>query len=154
MRCRFPDTKERNLNSTQNTPPAAPADQPKRGTMHRIINHMIQLQELAVARAQQEASMPGARLAQLDASIQTLAGELPPDIYAQFHKIEKRGQLAIVPVANGVCSACGMTLPVSLIHAVHAAERIHQCPTCARLLYYPESLPRNIRKSQRRSEPP
>ena len=128
--------------------------QPKRGTMHRIINHLIQLQELTVARAQQEASMPGARLMQLEASIQTLASELPPDVFKQFQRIEKKGQIAIVPVANGVCSACGMSLPVSMVHAVHAAEILHHCPTCARLLYFPESSPRNTRKSQRKSEPP
>ncbi|OGV42553.1 MAG: hypothetical protein A2X46_04620 [Lentisphaerae bacterium GWF2_57_35] len=128
--------------------------QPKRGTMHRIINHLIQLQELTVARAQQEASMPGARLAQLEASIKTLAGELPQDTYGQFHRLEKKGQLSIVPVANGVCTACGISLPVSLVHAVHAAEKLHTCPNCARLLYYPESSARNTRKSQRRSETP
>ena len=130
------------------------ANQTKRGTMHRIINHMIQRQELTVARAQQEASMPGTRLTQLEASIQTLASELPPEIYVQFSRLEKKGPLSIIPVVNGVCTACGMSLPVSLVHAVHAAEKIHHCPNCARLLYYPESSPRNTRKSPRRSEPP
>lgn len=122
--------------------------------MHRITNHLIQLQELTIALAQQEASMPGTRLAQLESSIQTLASELPAPIYSQFHRLEKKGLVAVVPVAKGVCSACGMVLPVSLVHAVHAAEKLHSCPSCARILYYPESSARNIRKSQRRSEAP
>ena len=121
--------------------------------MHKIINHLIQLQELTIARAQQEASMPGARLAQLDASIQTLFGELPADVATQFRKIEKKGLLAVVPISNGVCSACGMSLPVSLVHEVHVGGAIYHCPTCSRLLYYPESSPRNIGKRKRRSEP-
>ena len=125
----------------------------KKGSMHKIINHLIQLQDLTVARAQQEASMPGARLAQLDASIQTLHDELPPDVAAQFRKIEKKGMLAVVPISNGVCSACGMSLPVSLVHEVHVGGAIYQCPICSRLLYYPESSPRNIGKRKRRSEP-
>ena len=125
----------------------------KKGSMHRIINHLIQLQDLMVARAQQEASMPGARLAQLDSSIQTLFGELPSDVAAQFRKIEKKGLLAVVPISNGVCSACGMSLPVSLVHEVHVGGAIYHCPTCSRLLYYPESSPRNIGKRKRRSEP-
>lgn len=125
----------------------------KKGSMHRVINHLIQLQELRVARAQQEASMQGARLSQLDASIQTLVEQLPPDIAARYQKIEKKGLLAIVPVANGVCSACGMSLPVSLVHAVHAADSLHHCPNCARMLYYPETLPRHIGRRKRRNEP-
>ncbi len=128
--------------------------QPKKGPMHRIINHLIQLQELVVARAQQEASMPGARLSQLDVSIQTLFSELPADIANQFRKIEKKGILAIVPIANGVCSACGMSLPVSLVHSVHAAEALHYCPNCARMLFYPDAAARRIGRRKRRSEPP
>ena len=126
----------------------------KKGPMHRIINHLVQLQELMVARAQQEASAADARLAQLDASIQTLIGELPKDVAERFGKLEKKGLLGIVPIANGVCSACGMALPVSLVHAVHAAEALHHCPNCARLLYYTESLPRHVGRRKRRSEPP
>ncbi|MBP7831161.1 MAG: PTS sugar transporter subunit IIA [Kiritimatiellae bacterium] len=125
----------------------------KKGSMHRVINHLIQLQELRVARAQQEASMQGARLSQLDTAIQTLMQQLPQDIAVRYQKIEKKGLLAIVPVANGVCSACGMSLPVSLVHAVHAADSLHHCPNCARMLYYPESLPRHVGRRKRRSEP-
>jgi mannitol/fructose-specific phosphotransferase system IIA component (Ntr-type) len=131
-----------------------PAAQQKKGTMHKIINHLIQLQELMVARAQQEASSPGARLDLLDASIETLFIQLPPNIGGQFRKIEKKGLLAIVPIANGVCSACGMSLPVSLVHAVHAADALHYCPNCARMLFYPEGSPRHIGRRKRRSEPP
>ncbi len=126
----------------------------KKGPMHRIINHLIQLQDLMVARAQQEASMPGARLSQLDASIQTLFSELPPNVADHFRKIEKKGLLAVVPISNGVCSACGMSLPVSLVHEVHAAKSLHFCPSCTRMLYYPEAPTRNIGKRKRRSEPP
>lgn len=125
----------------------------KKGSMHKIINHLIQLQELSVAQAQQSASMPGAQLAQLDAAVKSMLEQLPPDIAGQYVKLEKKGMLAIVPVANGVCSACGMSLPVSLVHAVHAADSIHHCPNCARILYYPETRPKNIGRKKRRSEP-
>ncbi|MBU1910264.1 MAG: PTS sugar transporter subunit IIA, partial [Verrucomicrobia bacterium] len=97
--------------------------------------------------------MQGARLSQLDASIQTLFEQLPQDLAAQYRKIEKKGLLAIVPVTNGVCSACGMSLPVSLVHAVHAADSLYLCPNCARMLYYPESRPRHVGRRKRRSEP-
>lgn len=98
--------------------------------------------------------MENARFEQLDASIQAMYEQLPPQVATQFRRIEKKSLLGIVPVANGVCSACGMSLPVSLVHSVHAADALHSCPNCARLLYYPESSPRRIGKRARRSEPP
>ena len=122
--------------------------------MQPTINLLVQLQELIIARAQQEAGMPGAQLDQLDASIASLTKEIPADVGQQFSRLLQKNPLAIVPVVNGVCTACGMTLPVSLVHQVHAAERIYHCPACARLLFYQESGARNTRKSPRRSDPP
>ena len=125
-----------------------------RGRNHRWINQMIQLQDLIFARDQQEASMPGNRLTSLDASIQTLLGELPDEIRSHFVKMHKKANLAIVPIASGVCSACGMAIPVSQVHAVHAADAIYQCPSCARFLFYPEAAPRRLSRRRMRSEPP
>jgi len=122
--------------------------------MQPIINHLVQLQELIIARAQHEAGMPGAQLGQLDESIQGLTKELPKDLSQQFARLLQKSPLAIVPVVNGVCTACGMTLPVSLVHKVHAAEQIYHCPSCARLLFHRASGARNTRKSPRRTDPP
>lgn len=122
--------------------------------MQPIINHLIQLQELSIARAQQEVGMPGAQLDQLDAAIASLTKELPEDVSLQFSRLLQKNHLAIVPVVNGVCTACGMALPVSLVHKVHAAEHIYACPSCARMLFYRASSARNTRKSPRRSDPP
>jgi mannitol/fructose-specific phosphotransferase system IIA component (Ntr-type)/predicted RNA-binding Zn-ribbon protein involved in translation (DUF1610 family) len=122
--------------------------------MQPIINHLVQLQELVIARAQHEVGMPGAQLDELDAAIAALTKELPSDVNLQFSRLLQKGPLAIVPVVNGVCTACGMTLPVSLVHKVHAAEHIYPCPSCARLLFHRASSARNLRKSPRRSDPP
>ena len=122
--------------------------------MQPVINLLVQLQELIVASAQQEAGMPGAQLDQLDASIASLKKEIPSDVSQQFARLLQKSPLAIVPVVNGVCTACGMTLPVALVHQVHAAEKIYHCPACARLLFHRESSARNTRKAPRRSDPP
>lgn len=124
------------------------------GGAHSLINHLVQLQELAVAREQQEALMPHARLSELDASIRAMEQALPEDTRRQFVRLRKRSGLAIVPVAAGVCSACNMTLPVSLTQAIRMGERLYACPACARWLYVPESMPRMTRKTQRRGAPP
>ena len=97
--------------------------------------------------------MPGTRLTTLDASIQTLLDELPIEMRSHFVKMHKKANLAIVPIANGVCSACGMAIPVSQVHAVHAADKIYHCPSCARFLFYPEASPRRLSQRRLRSEP-
>ncbi|MFH0908395.1 MAG: PTS sugar transporter subunit IIA [bacterium] len=125
----------------------------KRGRMQRILNQLVQLQDLIFARDQQEASMPGTRLTQLDSAIQAMTQDLPPDTVSQFQKIQKKGTLAIVPISNGVCSACGMAIPVSQVHAVHAGDLVYQCPSCTRFLIYPVAPPRRVGKRRRRSEP-
>lgn len=50
---------------------------------------------------------------------------------------QQKASLSIVPIANGVCSACGMQIPVSQVHAVHAGD-ILSLPSCARYLFFPK----------------
>ena len=124
------------------------------GRTLRLINHMLQLQDLIFAREQHAASMPGSRLTQLDASITALMEDLPPENRSHFEKMWKKVGLAIVPISKGVCSACGMAIPVSQVHAVHAADALYTCPSCARFLYFPESAPRRVATAKKlRSEP-
>ncbi|HMP90293.1 MAG TPA: PTS sugar transporter subunit IIA [Kiritimatiellia bacterium] len=137
-----------------NTKKAAPAELTNGKTL-RLINHMIQLQDLIFAREQQQASMPGSRLSALDASIQQFLEDLPVENRSHFEKMWKKVGLAIVPISKGVCSACGMMIPVSQVHAVHAADALYHCPSCARYLYFPESAPRRVATPKKlRSEPP
>ncbi len=140
------------MSSTDSTSNTSVADA-SRGRTLRLINEMIQLQDLIFARDQQEASMPGARLAQLEASIKTMFADLPVEMSAHFQKMHKKGNLAIVPISNSVCSACGMAIPVSQVHSVHAGDQVYQCPNCARFLFYPETPVRRVTTKRRRSEP-
>jgi mannitol/fructose-specific phosphotransferase system IIA component (Ntr-type) len=130
-----------------------PGKDPSRGRMQRMINHLIQLQDLLFAHDQAEASSAGAHLEQLDTSIQTMLTELPVEVRTHFVKMHKKASLSIVPITSGVCSACGMQIPVSQVHAVHAGDILYQCPSCARYLCYPESAPRRISQRRKRSEP-
>lgn len=123
------------------------------GKMQRWINQLIQLQDLIFAHDQQQISNGGSRLSSLESSIQTLEEELPVEIRTHFIKMHKKGNLAIVPIASGVCSACGMQIPVSQVHAVHAADKIYHCPSCARFLFFQASAPRRLAKRRLRGEP-
>jgi mannitol/fructose-specific phosphotransferase system IIA component (Ntr-type) len=121
--------------------------------MHSKINHLIQLQELSLIRAEQKAHRHGHRLDELDASIATLTSELSPDIQALMTRMQKRDLIIIVPMTNGICNGCGMRLPTSHVQAVKVSNDIQVCPICTRILYYQEGLARNIGKAPRRTEP-
>ncbi len=125
----------------------------KPGLMNKTINQLIQLQELSIAK-EQEASAGGHRVAQIDESITALLGDLPDTLATQYRRLSAKGILAIVPVANLTCSACGMNLAKSLVQMVRSADRIQQCPTCARLLYLPEVDLRGIGRRPMRGEAP
>jgi len=107
---------------------------------HKLINQMIQLQELIVANMQKKASMPKARLEELEKAIVALGTDLPLQIKTHFNRLVQKHPEAIVPISSGICAGCGMALTKSLVNSVHKAEQMHRCPNCARYLYYPEQL--------------
>ncbi len=130
------------------------SNSPAKNIIQPLINTLVQLQELVLVRSEQEASRFDKHLSQLDNSIQLLRQSIPEETRALFQRIEKKDVLAIVPISNNICSGCGLTLPVSLVYAVRAGEKLYQCTNCARILYYPETRPRRIsRKVLGRSEP-
>lgn len=121
--------------------------------MHPKINHLIQLQELTLIRAEQKAHRHGHRLDELDASIADLTDQLPKDVQALVIRMQKRDSIIIVPMTNGTCTACGMRLPTSHVQQVKVSDQLQVCPICTRLLFFMDGLPRHVGKAPRRSEP-
>ncbi len=121
--------------------------------MKRVINHLVQLQELTLIR-EQEAYMGGARLKQVDDAIRSLTGKLPPDVRTRFQKLQKKDRAAVIPATRGICSVCGMKLAVSLVQLIRAEEKLQSCPNCGRILYYCETTPRGVAQRHRRTAPP
>ena len=121
---------------------------------NRIIHTLIQLQELSVARVQHEAAGARARVAHLDEAIASLMGDLPDTVAGQYRKLMAKGLLAIVPISNQACTACGMVLPKSFIQAVRSQESLYPCPSCARIVYLPLVEVRSQGKRQRRGAAP
>lgn len=117
-------------------------------TTHKLINQLIQLQELVVASMQKKISMPKAQLGELERSIADLGADLPQDVSAHFNRLLTKHPEAIVPVSSGNCAGCGMGLTKSLVNSVHKAEQMHRCPNCTRFLYYPEQLVERERTSR------
>jgi len=117
-------------------------------TTHKLINQLIQLQELVVADMQKKAAMPKARLEELENSIVALGSDLPQQVKTHFNRLLQKHPEAIVPVSSDTCAGCGMGLTRSLVNAVHKAEQLHRCLNCTRFLYYPEQLVERERTSR------
>ncbi|MBM4142574.1 MAG: hypothetical protein FJ225_03125 [Lentisphaerae bacterium] len=119
--------------------------------MHPVANHLIQLQELTLIRDEQKIS--GGHLEQLDESIAAMTGQLPAAVRGQFERMNRKDRVVITAVSDGGCASCGLKLPISLVQAVRLEREIHTCPNCARMLYYPEGLPRRAAPVARRTAP-
>jgi len=121
--------------------------------MHPTINHLIQLQELTLIRVEQRTQRGGERLDELNASVDSLSGQLPADVQGTVGRLLKRDPLFIVPMSNGCCTGCGLKLPTSHIQAVKISEHVQVCPICTRILYHQEGSARHVGKAPRRTEP-
>ena len=121
--------------------------------MHPLVNHLIQLQELAHIREEQKVAVGSHVLDDLDKSIKEMTDKLPNDTRQLFNKLLKKDRNVIVPISNAGCAVCGMKLPISLVQAVRLGKELHLCPNCARVLYYPEIALRRVDKARRRMEP-
>jgi len=105
---------------------------------HHTIKHLIQLQEMVAARAQQQAALPKQRLVQLDKNIKAMTDELPINLRNHFNRLIQKSVEAIVPITGSNCSGCGFVLIKTVLNSIHAGNEINRCPNCARILYSPD----------------
>lgn len=122
--------------------------------MDRILNQLIQLQELNFVLSEQRTLVPKSRLTDLENSIKALIANLPQEIATLYRGLQERSQAAVVPEANGTCSGCGISLPTSLASEIRTGKGIRQCPNCKRILYHFEGAPRQLKRRLERTEMP
>ncbi|MDF7822894.1 PTS sugar transporter subunit IIA [Pontiellaceae bacterium B12227] len=106
----------------------------------KLINQLIQLQELIVARIQKKASMANPSLDALDANIKLLSTDLPMRVKSHLNDLLKKNPEAMVPIVDGHCTGCGMEVKSSLINEIHHAKELHRCLNCTRYLYIPSEI--------------
>lgn len=101
-----------------------------------------QLNHVKAEQAGQSASLLGetstlqALLGRLEVERKALVSQINPallDTYTQL-RATKRG-LAVVPVEDDCCTACGSTLTAAEIQAARSSTRLVYCPMCGRILY-------------------
>jgi mannitol/fructose-specific phosphotransferase system IIA component (Ntr-type) len=114
--------------------------------MERILQQLIQLQELDFTLLEQRTLVPKAQLVDLEDAIRALMEDLPQNIATLYRGLQKRYNTAVVPETKGTCTACGISLPTSLAAEILSKKGIHQCPSCMRILYHFEGAPRQLKK--------
>jgi mannitol/fructose-specific phosphotransferase system IIA component (Ntr-type)/DNA-directed RNA polymerase subunit RPC12/RpoP len=113
--------------------------------MKGILDQLIQLQELYFAQSEQQSLAPGVQRKEIEKAIQDVRGSLPSEIASLCERLRRRDLAIIVPVVEGVCSACGVALPTSQTYEIGMAEKIYQCPSCSRVLYSRPDAPRQLK---------
>lgn len=122
--------------------------------MKQIINQLIQLQDLNFSLEEHKALTSKTHLKDLEKSIKALSKDLPPDISKLFHELLAHYSTAVVPMADGICTGCGMAVPTMRAYDIQVGEKLIQCTRCTRILYYREALPRQLKKITKISAAP
>ena len=121
--------------------------------MKSVLNQLIQLQELNFAREEQKASNSKMPLTLLEKSIVEIRAQLPPDVADRYDRLQKRYPLAVVPLAHGGCSRCGLAVPAAVVNAAKAGDQLQHCPHCGRFLFFPDTVARQPKKKHDAGRP-
>ncbi len=117
--------------------------------MARLINHLLQLQELTEARNEQAALSPQRDLTGLDEAINELMKELPNRVSHLYQRLSKRDLHVVVPIQNQACGGCGGTVPPNVAQrAADDGYLIQQCDICGRILYSTVGLPQYLKQRE------
>lgn len=94
-----------------------------------------------LAKLEAELSHAKGRFAEAKTLRDAAAEPVPADIMKVFNHIRSRGKPdAVVPVVDGHCGSCQMTLSPAVIAEVVKLKTLTTCESCQRILYRPESF--------------
>jgi mannitol/fructose-specific phosphotransferase system IIA component (Ntr-type) len=121
--------------------------------MKKILNQLIQIQDLEFIRLEQSKSVDPGLLADLEESIRELLASLPEHIAEVYRKLQQRRPPAVAAAVDGRCSACSMAVPTIQHQAIQTADGLQHCQHCKRILYYLDVSPRQTPPSESRGKP-
>ena len=85
-----------------------------------------------------------AKLAEVDAAKRewderraAAVARISPRVVKLYEYIRKGRGKALAQILGETCQGCNMSLPPQTFIEVQKMERIHQCPYCSRIIYYP-----------------
>jgi uncharacterized protein len=94
-------------------------------------------EEAAVAARTAEVT---AELQEQEAGREAIASQVPRDLLRRYEQVQRRRGVALVPVVDGSCKGCFMSLPPQLNNIIARGTSLETCPSCQRLLYRIEMI--------------
>ncbi len=81
-----------------------------------------------------------ARLVDLEKEREELAAECDPTLLARYKRIlDKKGDIAVVPVEHGACGGCHLKIPPQTVNLARRGDGLVVCDYCGRIVYFQES---------------
>jgi uncharacterized protein len=74
-------------------------------------------------------------LAQLEEKINEMEGALDPRVRSRYQRLAGKRTRAVVPVINGTCYGCFVSVPTALASDADRNEELRFCDSCGRFLY-------------------
>ncbi len=71
----------------------------------------------------------------IDEKVAELEDELSPAVRSRYERIDTTRGRAVVPVINGICYGCFVSIPTSLSSDVRSNDQIRHCDHCGRFIY-------------------
>jgi predicted nucleic acid-binding Zn-ribbon protein len=72
---------------------------------------------------------------------QNIASQVTGDLISRYELLfARRGGMAVVEVAGGICQGCYMNIPPQLWNEIIKSEKVNLCPNCQRILYYKPAI--------------
>jgi predicted nucleic acid-binding Zn-ribbon protein len=89
------------------------------------------------ARARELSGRRGVLIAERD----RIAGTVPEETLALFHRVARLRGVAVAEARDGRCQECHLMLRPQMFVEVKRNEQVVQCPACNRILYYEAPVP-------------
>ncbi|MBR9988657.1 MAG: hypothetical protein KFH98_02820 [Gemmatimonadetes bacterium] len=116
--------------------------------MHPQLELLLQIQDLKAQRRELSESGGGRALeeqefnidldeavTQLDARIEELKQELPPQVRSRVERFVETGGRPVVSVINGICYGCFTAVSTSSVADISRNDALNYCENCGRFLY-------------------
>ncbi len=84
---------------------------------------------------EKERSESAAEIGKVDAELKNIAKGLDAAFLAKFEKVRQHYSDAVVPVVNGKCSGCNMSLATVALKKLSSEDALIECENCGRILY-------------------
>ncbi len=116
--------------------------------MHPQLETLLEIQDLKAQRGDLVDPQPGGNVEeelfgisvedavrQLDDKVAEMEGSLEPRVRNRYQRLMGSRGRFIVPVINGTCFGCFVSIPTAVASYADRNEELHHCDNCGRFLY-------------------